>query len=310
MITVLCGGIGGSRFLRTLSDAVPDPSSITAIVNTADDDWFHGLYVSPDPDIITYTLAGEVDEDRGWGLRGDTFRWLESLRRFGEETWFQIGDRDLATHLHRTRLLREGSTLSDIMADVARAFRVGVRLLPMSDGPVRTVVETDAGALPFQRYLVERHAQDRVLAVRFEGAEDAAPAPRVLEALRGADAIFISPSNPVGSIAPILAVPGIRAAIEQARAPKIAVSPIIAGQSLQPPAGEMMTGLGFAVDVAGVAAMYRGLVDALIIDESDAARASDVAANGIRPVVAPARMDTPERRRALAAIALAEAQVA
>ena len=310
MITVLCGGIGGSRFLRTLSDAVPDPSSITAIVNTADDDWFHGLYVSPDPDIITYTLAGEVDEDRGWGLRGDTFRWLESLRRFGEETWFQIGDRDLATHLHRTRLLQEGSTLSDIMADVARAFRVGVRLLPMSDGPVRTVVETDAGALPFQRYLVERHAQDRVLAVRFEGAEDAAPAPRVLEALRGADAIFISPSNPVGSIAPILAVPGIRAAIEQARAPKIAVSPIIAGQSLQPPAGEMMTGLGFAVDVAGVAAMYRGLVDALIIDESDAARASDVAANGIRPVVAPARMDTPERRRALAAIALAEAQVA
>jgi LPPG:FO 2-phospho-L-lactate transferase len=296
--------------MRTLSDAVPDPSSITAIVNTADDDWFHGLYVSPDPDIITYTLAGEVDEDRGWGLRGDTFRWLESLRRFGEETWFQIGDRDLATHLHRTRLLRDGVTLSDIMADVARAFGVGLCLLPMSDGPVRTVVETDAGALPFQRYLVQRHAQDRVLAVRFEGAEDAAPAPRVLEALRGADAIFISPSNPVGSIAPILAVPGIRAAIEQARAPKIAVSPIIAGQSLQPPAGEMMTGLGFAVDVAGVAAMYRGLVDALIIDESDAARASDVAANGIRPVVAPARMDTPERRRALAAIALAEAQVA
>lgn len=310
MITVLCGGIGGSRFLRTLSDAVPDPSAITAIVNTADDDWFHGLYVSPDPDIITYTLAGEVDEDRGWGLRGDTFHWLESLRRFGEETWFQIGDRDLATHLHRTRLLRNGVTLSDIMADVARAFGVGLRLLPMSDGPVRTVVETDAGALPFQRYLVQRHAQDRVRAVRFDGAEDAAPAPGVLEALRGADAIFISPSNPVGSIGPILSVPGIRAAIEQTRVPRIAVSPIIAGQSLQPPAGEMMAGLGFAVDVAGVAAMYRGLVDALIIDESDAGRAPDVAANGIRPVVAPARMDTPERRRTLAAVALAEAQIA
>ncbi|MHB8683441.1 MAG: 2-phospho-L-lactate transferase [Dehalococcoidia bacterium] len=308
MIVVLCGGVGGSRFLRALAGAV-DPARITAVVNTGDDEWFHGLYVSPDPDIVTYALAGEVDEERGWGLRGDTFRWLASLRRFGEETWFQIGDRDLATHLHRTRLLREGWPLSRATADIARAFGVGVRLLPMSDDRIRTVVETDAGELPFQRYLVQRHAQDPVRGVRFEGAAQARPAPGVIEAIRDAEAIFFAPSNPVGSVSPILAVPGVRKAIAASRARRVAISPIVAGRSLQPPAGEMMAGLGYAVDVTGVAAIYDGLVDALIIDEADRLRADAVAAQGVRPVAAATLMSDDAARRALATVALREAGV-
>ena len=236
MITVLCGGVGGSRFVRALASVV-EPERITAIINTADDEEFHGLYVSPDPDIVTYALAGEVDEERGWGFRGETFRWLEHTRRFGHETWFQIGDRDLATHLHRTRLLREGATLSVVVADIARAFGVRARLLPMSDDRVRTVVETDAGDVPFQRYLVGRHAQDAVRRVHFEGVDAARPAAGVLEAIGEAEAIFIAPSNPIASIGPILAVPGVREAVAVARAPRVAVSPIIGGRSLQPPAG-------------------------------------------------------------------------
>jgi LPPG:FO 2-phospho-L-lactate transferase len=309
VITVLCGGVGGSRFLRALS-LVIEPELITAIINTGDDDEFHGLYVSPDPDIVTYTLAGEVDEERGWGLRGDTFRWLESLRRFGHETWFQIGDRDLATHLHRTRLLREGQPPSAVTADIARAFGVRSALLPMSDERVRTLVDIDTGPLPFQRYLVERRARDAVHGVRYEGANEALPAPGVLDAIAAADAIFIAPSNPIGSIGPILAVPGIRDALLGTRARRIAVSPIIAGRSLQPPAAQMMSGLGFRVDVAGVARLYEGLIDVLIIDEADAARASDVETLGIRPIVARTLMTDDEIRRSLAETALRAAGVA
>lgn len=303
MITVLCGGVGGSRFMRAMVSVLP-PERITAIINTADDDWFHGLYVSPDPDIVTYALAGEVDEARGWGLRGDTFRWLESLRRFGEETWFRIGDRDLATHLHRTRLLHEGWTLSAIVADIARSSGVGVRLLPMSDDPVRTLVETDAGVLRFQEFLVKRHAQDAVRAVRFDGADAARPAPGVLEAIRDAEAVLIAPSNPVGSIGPILAVPGVRDAVARSNAPRLAVSPIVGGRSLQPPAGEMMAGLGHAVDVAGVAGIYAGLIDTLVIDEADADRAGAVEAAGVRALVRPTIMRDAAARRMLAAAVL------
>lgn len=309
MIAVLCGGVGGSRFLRALTAVVP-PERVTAIVNTADDDWFHGLYVSPDPDIITYALASEVDEERGWGLRGDTFHWLESLRRFGHETWFQIGDRDLATHLHRTRLLGEGRTPSEIMAEVARAFGVGVRLLPMTDDAVRTVVETDAGDLRFQEFLVRRHVRDAVRGVRFEGAAQARPAPGVLEAIREAEAIFIAPSNPVGSIMPLLAIPGIREAIAGAGVARIAVSPIVDGRSLQPPAGEMLAGLGYAVDVTGVVAVYQGLIDTLIIDEADAGRAAVVEDLGVRAVVTRTVMADEASRAALGGVALVSAGMA
>jgi LPPG:FO 2-phospho-L-lactate transferase len=233
-------------------------------------------------------------------MRGDTFRWLESLRRFGEDTWFQIGDRDLATHLHRTRLLHEGRTLSAIVSDVARSFGVAVRLLPMSDDPVRTLVDTDAGVLRFQEFLVRRHARDAVRAVRFHGADIARPAPGVLESIRDAQAILIAPSNPIASIGPILAVPGVRDAIVRANAPRVAVSPIVGGKSLQPPAGEMMAGLGYAVDVAGVAEIYAGLIDTLIIDEADAGRAPAVEAAGVRALVCPTVMRDEAARHALA----------
>ncbi len=303
MIAVLCGGVGGSRFVRALTHVVA-PETITAIINTGDDDEFHGLHVSPDPDIVTYALAGEIDDARGWGLRGDTFRWLDELRRFGRETWFQIGDRDLATHLHRTRLLREGMPLSAVTADIARAFGVGVRLLPMTDDRVRTVVETDAGDLPFQRYLVERHAADGVRGARYEGADAATPAPGVLDALRGADTIFIAPSNPIASIGPILAIPGVRETIAASRVRRVAVSPIIGGKSLQPPAGEMLAGLGYAVDVASIARIYAGLIDAMVIDTADAGRAAAVEAEGVRAVVAPAFMHDAASSAALARAAL------
>jgi len=308
VIAVLCGGVGGSRFLRALLTALP-PDRVTAIVNTGDDDWFHGLYVSPDPDIVTYTLAGEVDDERGWGLRGDTFRWLESIGRFGRETWFNIGDRDLGTHIHRTRLLREGAPLSTIVDDVRRAFGVEVRLLPMSDDRVATIVETEAGDLPFQRYLVERGAQDRVLGVRYEGAASARPAPGVLDALRDAEAIFIAPSNPIGSIGPMLAIPGIREALVAARVRRVAVTPIIEGRALQPPAAEMLSGLGYAPDVAGVARYYAGLIDALLIDPADAGHAEAVRACGAEPIAAPVVMRDAEAVRALAVAALSAAHV-
>ncbi|HXK32965.1 MAG TPA: 2-phospho-L-lactate transferase [Dehalococcoidia bacterium] len=300
---VLCGGIGGSRFLRALT-AVIEPARITAIINTADDDEFHGLYVSPDPDIVTYALAGVVDEERGWGFRDESFRWLDSMRRFAHETWFSIGDNDLATHLHRTRLLREGQPLSAVVADIARAFGVVARLLPMSDDRVRTIVRTDAGDLPFQRYLVERHARDAVRGVTFAGVEAARPAPGVLEALHDARAIFIAPSNPIASIGPILAVPGVRDALAAATVRRVAVSPMIGGRSLGPPAAEMLAGLGHRVDAVGVAAVYAGLADAFVIDTSDAHLAPEIEALGIEPIVAPALLRDEASRRELAAAAV------
>ena len=300
--------MGGSRFLRALTSVVA-AGRVTAIVNTGDDDWFHGLYVSPDPDIVTYALAGEVDEERGWGLRGDTFRWLESLKRFGHETWFQIGDRDLATHLHRTRLLSDGRTLSSITDEIARAFGVGVRILPMSDDRVRTIVATDARELSFQEFLVKRHAQDRVIDVRFEGAASAQPAPGVLDAIRDAEAIFIAPSNPIGSIGPILAVPGVRDALRDANGPRVAVSPIVRGRSLQPPAGEMMAGMGHGVDATGVARLYEDIVDALIIDRVDADAAATIEATGVGAIVAQTIMRDDASRRALGVVALGAAGV-
>jgi LPPG:FO 2-phospho-L-lactate transferase len=308
MITVLCGGVGGSRFVRALSLVLP-AEQITAIINTADDDRFHGLYVSPDPDIVTYALAGEVDAERGWGLRDDSFRWLESLARFGHETWFQIGDRDLATHLHRTSLLADGRTPSEVVAEIARAFGVRVRLLPMLDDAVRTIVETDAGDLPFQEYLVKRRARDAVRSVRFDGIESARPAPGVLDAIREADALLIAPSNPIGSIQPILAVPGVRDAIASLKAPCVAVSPLVGGRSLQPPAAEMMTGLGYSVDSAGVADVYRGLLDALVIDEADAGDAEGIAGREIPPIVAQTIMRDEASSRALALAVLSAAGI-
>lgn len=307
MITVLCGGVGGSRFLRALTSVV-EPERITAVINTGDDDEFHGLWVSPDPDIVTYALAGEVDE-RGWGLRADTFRWLASLERFGRETWFRIGDRDLATHLHRTQMRAAGATPSGTVAAIARAFGVRTRLLPMSDDRVRTVIDTDSGALPFQRYLVQRRASDPVRAVRFEGAAEAAPAPGVLDALRDSEAIFIAPSNPIGSIGPILAIPAIRHALAARRSRTVAISPIVGGRSLQPPAGEMLRGLGYGESTVGVARVYAQVASTLIVDPADAAELHAVEATGLQAVIAPALMTDAASSRGLALAALSAAGV-
>jgi len=299
LITVLSGGVGGSRFLQGLLRVV-EPEEVTVVVNTGDDDEFFGLYVCPDLDIVTYALAGLVDEARGWGYRGDTFHCLDALGLLGGETWFRLGDRDLATHVHRASLLRQGHTLSQAAADIARRLGVRARLLPMSDDRVPTIVETEAGAFSFQGYLVKRGARDRVRAVRFQGVEKARPAPGVLEALGEARAIIVAPSNPIGSIEPILSLPGVREAVRASPAPVVAVSPVVAGRVFQPPADGMLAGLGHEVSARGVARLYASLADAFVLDRQDAAQAEDVAALGLRPVVTNTVMAGPAERQALA----------
>ena len=306
MITVLSGGVGGSRFLQGLL-RVMEPEEVTAVVNTGDDDEFFGLYVCPDLDIVTYALAGLVDESRGWGYHGDTFHCLESLGRLGGETWFHLGDRDLATHIRRTSLLRHGHTLTQAAADITRRLGVRARLLPMSDDRVPTIVETDAGALRFQEYLVKRGARDRVRSVRFEGIEQARPAPGVLESLREARAIILAPSNPIGSIEPILSLPGVREAVRTSPAAVVAISPVVAGRVFQPPADGMLSGLGHEVSARGVARLYASLAQAFVLDEQDAAQAGDVAALGLRPVITKTVMTGPAEREALAREALGAA---
>ncbi len=303
MIAVLSGGVGGSRFLQGLVSIVP-PEEVVAIVNTGDDEEFFGLHVSPDPDIVTYALAGIVDEDRGWGVRGDTFRWLEAMRRFGHDTWFQIGDRDLATHLRRTRRLREGATLSQVAAEIAERLGVRTRILPMSDDQVGTFVETEHGPLPFQRYLVQRRARDRVLGVRFDGIERARPSPGVMQALAEAEAIVIAPSNPIASIDPILSLPGLRELLSKRRDRAAAVSPIVAGRSFQPPAAELMAGLRHEVSALGVARLYQDVVRVFVLDRQDEGLAAEVRQLGVEPVPADTMMRDTAAKQELARVAL------
>ena len=307
MITVLAGGVGAAKLLRGLVDVI-DLASITAIGNTGDDETFFGLHVSPDLDTLVYTLADAVNPETGWGLAGDTFACLEQARALGEHAWFQLGDADLATHVHRTWLLRSGSTLSEATADVARAFGLRCRLLPVTDDALRTIVSTDAGELPFQEYFVRRGWQDDVRAVRFAGAEAARPAPGVLEAIREATAVIVAPSNPIVSIGPILAVPGVRESLRQTKAPVVAVSPIIGGRALKGPAARMLAALGHGASAAGVAALYADFLDALVIDREDATLAPEVESHGVRAVVADTVMSDSASRRMLAETVLATAQ--
>ena len=299
MITVLSGGIGGSRFLQGLVGVV-DPHDITVVVNTGDDADFYGLRVCPDLDIITYTLAGLVDEEKGWGFRGETFHFLESMGRFGQETWFNLGDRDLATHVQRTVLLRQGLSLSQVAGAVASALGIEVRLLPMSDDPVPTKVATEAGTLGFQEYLVKRGARDRVLAVEYAGADAAAPAPGVIDAIVGARAVVVAPSNPIGSIGPILALPGVREAVRRTRARVAAVSPVVDGRAFQPPTAEMMEGLGLEVSAYQVARLYEDFIDLMVIDDADAHLAPKIRELGVEVLVTDAVMSGLEEKTALA----------
>lgn len=300
MIVALAGGVGGSKLVEGLSRVVIPPEDLVVIVNTADDQEFYGLHVSPDLDTVMYTLAGIVNKGTGWGIENDTFHALSMLGRYGEETWFHLGDRDLATHILRTRELRKGRSLTEVTADLAERLGVRPRILPMCDDPVRTIVQTPGGELEFQEYFVKRRAGDPVLGVRFEGIDRARPTPQVLSALREAEAIVICPSNPIVSIGPILSLPGFREALQEARALKIAVSPLAAGRAFKGPTVEMMRGLGYEATAFGVASLYRDFLHVAIIDERDAELAPRIEELGIRAVIRPVAMYTLEEKVALA----------
>jgi LPPG:FO 2-phospho-L-lactate transferase len=295
----LAGGTGAAKLLRGLA-RVSDPSRLTVVVNTGDDAVVWGLHVSPDLDSICYALGDLLDRDRGWGLRGDSFHARDAMARFGEPTWFSLGDQDLATHLHRTALLGRGQSLTEVTARVATALGVTPRVLPMSDDPVRTRLLGPDGWLDFQEYFVRERARTPVRAVRYEGAAEATPAPGVLDAIRDADAIVVCPSNPVTSIAPILAVPGLADGLGRTPAPAIAVSPIVGGAAVSGPAGALMAATGLPVSPAGVARAYAPWLDALIVDETDADLRAAVEAEGARCVSAPIIMKGPEDEVALA----------
>jgi len=289
MLAALAGGVGAARFLRGLVQVVP-PDDITVIVNTGDDDWFHGLLVCPDLDTVTYTLAGVENPDAGWGLDGETFAAIDALERYALPTWFRLGDRDLATHLYRSERVQAGASLSTIAAEIAAAWDVRSRLLPMSDDPVSTRIDvrTSGGSvseLHMQEWFVRERAEPPVVAVRFEGVDLAAAAPGVLEALEEADTIIVCPSNPVISIGPILAVPGVRDALRRRRDRVVGVSPIIAGAPVKGPADRLMGPLGMEVSCVGVARAYRDFCSALVIDGGDTARSPEIEALGIHAVV-------------------------
>ncbi len=269
MIVVLAGGVGAARFLQGLVQVVPQ-ERLTVIVNTGDDRDFYGLHVSPDLDIVMYTLSGKVDETHGWGIRDDTYHTMQQLTAYGNEDWFMLGDRDLATHIHRTKLLREGKTLSEVTGELRRHFGLGMHILPMSDQPVQTHIQTPAGLLHFEEYMVKRRCTDEVQDVVFVGASEARPAPGVLEAIKDAEAILLAPSNPIVSIGSILAVPGVHDTLHEASGMVVAVSPIVGGAPIKGPADKLMSGLGMEVSAVGVARCYRDFLDVMVIDEKDA----------------------------------------
>ena len=301
-VVALAGGVGGAKLALGLQLVVA-PGDLSVVVNTGDDQQFHGLLVCPDHDTVLYTLAGLADRERGWGLAGETWAAADQLARLGEPTWFAIGDRDLALHVHRTRRARDGERLTLIALDVAARLGVASRILPMADEPVRTRVRTPDGWLPFQDWFVRLGNEPAVLEVAIEGAERARMTPEVEGALAAADAIVICPSNPLVSIAPILAVPCIRDAIGDARrrgTRVAAVSPIVGGRALRGPADRMLAALGEEVSALGVARRYVGLADAFVIDLADAALAPDVERLGMRAVVAESVMTDDVSRAALA----------
>ncbi len=305
-VTVLAGGVGGARFLQGLIEVV-DPAAVTIVGNVGDDLEPYGLHVSPDLDTVLYTLTGRIDAEKGWGVRGDTPRALEQARALGAEAWFWLGDLDLGLHMARTEMLRAGLPLSAATARLAAAMGLEATLLPSTDDRLRTMITTPAGEVDFQTYYVRRRHADPVLGIRFDGAETARPAPGVLAAIAAADVVVIAPSNPFISIDPILAVPGIRAAVEARRDRVVAVSPIVAGRALRGPAAAMLQTLGHETSAVGVAGLYRSLAGALVIDREDAAAADRVEALGLRPRVTGTIMADAGAKRALAAEALAAA---
>jgi LPPG:FO 2-phospho-L-lactate transferase len=281
LITALAGGVGAARFLTGLAKLVTE-EDLTIIVSTGDDIELHGLRVSPDLDIVTYTLAGIVDEEKGWGIKGDTFHCLEALGKLGEETWFALGDRDLATHVFRTAQLKKGKRLSDVTAEISRALGLKMKIVPMTNDAFETRVITAQGSIHFEEYMVKREAKDEVRGVEFLGADYAKPADGVIEAVMDSDLIAVCPSNPIVSIGTILAVNGVREALRQTKARKVAVSPIIAGAPLKGPADKLLKGLGLEVSAFSVAKLYADFLDTFVLDVADASEKGRIEKLGIK----------------------------
>lgn len=298
MITALAGGVGAARFLTGLIRIVRE-DELSVVVNTGDDIELFGLHISPDLDIITYTLAGIVDEGKGWGIRGDTFHSLEMLKKFGEDTWFCLGDRDLATHIYRTGRLKQGSTISQVTSEICDVLELKSKILPMSNDLFETRIVTPEGSMHFEEYFVKRRFRDEVLRVEFVGAASAKPAPGVIDAILDATVVIICPSNPIVSIGTILSVASIRDTLKQTDARVVAVSPIVAGAPLKGPADKMMRALGLEVSAYGVAKLYSDFLDAMIIDVRDIAQKEKIEKLGLSVTVTNTIMTTLEDKYSL-----------
>jgi LPPG:FO 2-phospho-L-lactate transferase len=299
MITALAGGVGAAKFLTGLVQLVPE-EELTVIVNTGDNIILHGLYISPDTDIITYTLAGIVDEKKGWGIRGDTFHCLEALEKLGQQTWFRLGDRDMATHMYRTALLRKGLTLSEVTAQIARSFGLKLAILPMTDSKFETRIKTRDGTVHFEEYLVKRKARDEVLGVSYSGLNNAKPAEGVLDSIANSELVVLCPSNPIVSIGTILALRGFKNALRKTHARKVAISPIVAGSPLKGPADRLLKGLGCEVSAFAVAKLYRDFLDTFVIDIADCQSKTRIEELGIEVKVTNTIMLSLEDKIALA----------
>jgi LPPG:FO 2-phospho-L-lactate transferase len=299
MITALAGGVGAAKFLTGLVKLV-DEKNLSIIVNTGDDIEMFGLHVSPDVDIVTYTLAGIANEKKGWGIKGDTFHCLEALRKFNCETWFNLGDRDLATHIFRSNLLKSGLKLSEVTARISHLLGLEATILPMTDDKFETRVLVEEGAVHFEEYFVKRGAKDEVLGVEFFGADKANPAAGVLESIRDAELLLVCPSNPIVSIGTILAVNGVRDAVRRTEAKKVAVSPIIAGVPVKGPADKLLRGLGFEVSAHSVAQLYSDFLDTFILDVADSAEKTEIEKLGIEVKVTNTLMGSLEDKIGLA----------
>lgn len=306
MITCLAGGVGAAKFLAGLVQVVP-PEEVTAVVNTGDDLVLHGLHISPDLDTVTYTLAGAINPETGWGLAGETWTAMEALDRYSGQTWFRLGDRDLATHMYRTQRLSEGVTLDEVTAEIVRSWGLGLRVVPMSNDGVETRIslrDEPGESIGFQEWFVGQRHSTAVSSVSFRGAAESKPTPGVIEAIEAAEAVVICPSNPIVSIGPLLEVPGIERALAARRERCAAVSPIIAGKALKGPADTLMSDLGHESSVVGVARIYAEFASVLLVDEADAARARDVEAEGVRCVVTPTVMNGPREAADLARVTI------
>ena len=304
LVLALAGGVGGAKLALGLSRILP-PERLAIVVNTGDDERFHGLHVSPDVDTMTYTLSGLYNPETGWGIEGDTFETLQMLNLLGADTWFNLGSRDFAMHIRRTELLTQGLSLSQVTSQLTARLGIDHPIIPMSDQPVRTILDTDAGTLSMQEYFVKSRAEPVVNSISYVGSADAQPSPEFAAALDAATAIVFCPSNPFLSVAPILAIPGVRDAIAAHCAPRVAVSPIVGGTAVRGPAGKIMQELGAEVSAVGVAREYREICDVLVLDSQDEGLSGAVAAEGVEAAVMPTIMQTDEDKVQLAKRVLA-----